>query len=193
MITRSALCLLPLLLLAACGGTPERDSAQAEGEAVPEITLNLPQADCSCPEQQRDYTFLEKGFNALQAGEYLESLQYLQRYQRIENTDSANLEARIAIAYLSALPDSPIYDREAAYYSYSSIRGQVKPEMGLHDNVMLMKDSLEIFLDMYQQVERVKQSNTSLRTELEKREEAIKRLRDLTLGREPEPAGLLGK
>jgi hypothetical protein len=144
-------------------------------------------------EQQQNYTFLEKGFNALQAGEYLESLQYLQRYQRIENTASANMESRISIAYLSALPDSPIYDREAAFYSYSAIRRQITPDLGLHEKVLLMRDSLEIFMDMYQQVERVKQSNASLRVELEKREEAIKRLRDLTLGREPEPAGLLGK
>ncbi len=192
MITRSTLCLL-LLLLAACGSTPEQGSSRAEDESVPELTLNLPQTDCNCPAQQQDYTFLEKGFNALKSGEYLESLQYFQRYQRIENTPGANIESRIAIAYLSALPDSPIYDRKAARDSYSELRREINPDLKLHDDILLMRDSLEIFLDMSRQVERVKQTNASLRTELEKREEAIKRLRDLTLGREPEPAGLLGK
>ena len=64
--------------------------------------------------------------------------------------------------------------------------------MKLHTEVQLMQSSLDSFLDMYTQVDRLKQTNGSLRAELEKREEAIKRLRDLTLGREPEEAGLLG-
>ncbi len=191
MISRSTLCLLLLLTLSGCGSSPERDAQ--ESEPVPEITLNLPQADCRCPEQQQDYTFLEKGFNALQAGEYLESLQYFQRYQRIEKTPAADIESRIAITYLSALPDSPIYDRQAARESYATLRRELDPDLELHDRISLMKESLEIFQDMYQQVERLKQSNAGLRNELGKREEAIKRLRDLTLGREPEPAGLLGR
>ena len=55
-----------------------------------------------------------------------------------------------------------------------------------------MRHSLETFLDNYQLIEQLKNSNGSLRAELEKREQAIKRLRDLTLGRESEPEGLLG-
>lgn len=161
-------------------------------EEVPEITLNLPGNDCLCEQTQTTYTFIEKGFNALEAGEYLEALQYFQRYQRIEKTTAANAEARIAIAYLSALPDSPIFDRDEAAQSYSALRGELSDEMDLHGEVLLMQQSLETFLENYQQIERLKQSNAGLREELEKREEAIKRLRDLTLGRESQPAGLLG-
>lgn len=180
------------LLLGACGGSPEREQSAVESEPVPEITLNLPQTDCKCTEEERDYTFLEKGFNALEAGEYLESLQYFQRYQRIENSPTADVEARIAIAYLSILPDSPIFDREAARESYTRLRPSVDDELDLHGEILLMQASLETFIDMQQQIDRLRLSNKNLQEELQKREAAIKRLRDLTLGRRPEPAGLLG-
>ena len=55
-----------------------------------------------------------------------------------------------------------------------------------------MQHSLETFLANHRQIEQLKATNSGLRAELEKREQAIKRLRDLTLGRESEPAGLLG-
>jgi hypothetical protein len=180
-------------LLVACGGQPVQEPVDVvEQEEVPEITLNLPANDCVCEQLQANYTFIEKAFIALEDGEYLEALQYFQRYQRIENSAVADMESRIAIAYLSILPDSPIYDRDAAVQSYRALRGAITPEMDLHGEVRLMRQSLETFLDNYGQIERLKVSNGSLRAELEKREEAIKRLRDLTLGRESEAAGLLG-
>ena len=180
------------LLLAACGGQPQRDAAATEQEELPELNLNLPAGDCVCDNPQANFTFLEKGFNALEEGAYLESLQYFQRYQRIEKTDLAQVEAGIAIAYLSILPDSPIYDRDTARDSYMPLRGLVTEDMKLHSEVQLMQASLDSFMEMYDQIEQLKETNGSLRSELEKREQAIKRLRDLTLGREPEPAGLLG-
>ena len=192
-MTSRILACLTCLLLTACGGNPERSPDPAVPESVPELTLNLPSADCSCQQEQQDYTFLEKGFRALEAGEYLESLQYFQRYQRIEKTASADTEARIAIAYLSILPESPIFDREAAAESYAELRRDANGDLELQEKILLMRASLETFLDLQQQVDRLKLSNSNLRLELEKREDAIKRLRDLTLGRESEPAGLLGK
>jgi hypothetical protein len=192
-MTSRILACLTCLLLTACGGNPERSPDPATPESVPELTLNLPSADCSCQQEQQDYTFLEKGFRALEAGEYLESLQYFQRYQRIEKTASADAEARIAMAYLSILPESPIFDREAAAASYAELRRDANGDLELHEKILLMRASLETFLDLQQQVDRLKLSNSNLRLELEKREDAIKRLRDLTLGRESEPAGLLGK
>jgi hypothetical protein len=123
----------------------------------------------------------------------VESLQYFQRYQRIEKTASADTEARIAIAYLSILPESPMFDREAAAESYASLRREENSDFELNEKILLMRGSLETFLELQQQVDRLKLGNSNLRLELEKREETIKRLRDLTLGRESEPAGLLGK
>jgi hypothetical protein len=177
-----------LFLLQACGSTPAQQPSVESAEPVPEITLNLPQSNCKCEEDVHDYTFLEKGFNALHEREYLESLQYFQRYQRIEKTPVADVEAKIAIAYLSILPDSPIYDSRAARDSYRELRRGIQPDWELHEKILLMQDSLETFLEIQRQVLELEKDNTELRNELEKRETAIKRLRDLTLGREPETA-----
>ena len=188
MILRICL-LLGIALLGGCGGTPEQGQEAAQ-EPVPEITLNLPRADGDCAAQQQDYTFLEKGFIALEEGEYLDSLQYFQRYRRIESSALADVESRIAIAYLSILPDSPIFDRKAARQTYNRLRGDLEPGLKLHSEIRLMQASLETVIDMQRQLDRLTQSNANLRGELDKREVAIKRLRDLTLGRQPEPAGL---
>ncbi len=183
------------VLLGGCGSTPEQEMQRDPDEPVPEITLTLPQsrAECQCTGKKQDYTFLEKGFNTLEAGEYLESLQYFQRYQRIEKTATADAEARIAIAYLSILPDSPIFDREAAAESYARLRRETEPDLELHGKILIMRDSLETFFDMQRQIDQLKQGNRGLRKELQKREAAIKRLRDLTLGRESAPVSLLGR
>jgi len=175
-----------VLLVAACGGTPVQED-QASQKPVPELTLNMPVNNCNCDGlREQNYTFLEKGFMALQSGEYLESLQYFQRYQRIEKSELSNNEARIAIAYLSILPDSPIFDREAARDSYSRLKLSEAVTEGMDERILLLRDSLDTFIDMEEQIERLLETNSDLRSELQKRESAIKRLRDLTLGREPE-------
>ncbi len=175
--------LLLVLFLQACGSAPKQ-TGQA---VVPELNINLPNADCACQSSDvSDFTFLEKGFTALHQGGYLESLQYFQRYQRMEKTPIANMEARIAIAYLSILPESPIFDSEAARDSYRDIRRDLRPDWTLHERVQLLQDSLESFLNMQAQLTETEQDNAMLRAELARKEQAIKRLRDLTLGREPE-------
>ena len=192
---RTTLTITLAALLVACGGQPEREqvnSAETAGEPVPELNLNLPGSDCACKIEQDNYTFMERGLQSMDEGAYLEALQYFQRYQRIEKSELATVESGIAIAYLSVLPESPIFDRDAARETYSELQPRITDDMNLHSEVQLMKLSMDSFLDMYTQVDRLKQTNGSLRVELEKREEAIKRLRDLTLGREPEEAGLLG-
>ncbi len=192
---RTTLTIALAALLVACGGQPEREqvsAADAGGEDVPELNLNLPGSDCACEVQRDNYTLLERGLQSMEERAYLEALQYFQRYQRIEKSELAAVESGIAIAYLSILPESPIFDRDAARDSYSELRPRITEDMKLHTEVQLMQSSMDSFLDMYTQVDRLKQTNFSLRSELEKREEAIKRLRDLTLGREPEAAGLLG-
>ena len=99
------------------------------------------------------------------------------------------MEAKIAIAYLSILPDSPIYDGEAARTSYRQLRKGIQPDWKMNEKILLLQDSLETFLEMQQQLVELERDNATLRSELDKREKAIKRLRDLTLGLEPEPEG----
>ena len=97
-------------------------------EAVPELTLNLPeQSVTAClRDEGADYTFLDKGFSALVAGDHIEAVTYFQRYQRTESSPVADWEAGIAIAYDSMMPQSPIYDPDAARKSYLRLQ-QAQP------------------------------------------------------------------
>ena len=176
-----------LLLLQACSSAPATPQSAPESapEAVPELTLNLPEQaqDCACVvTEEADYTFLDKGFNALVAGDHIEAVQYFQRYQRLESSPQANWEAGIAIAYDSMLPDSPFYDPGAARTAYGNLKDQQVGGVPIHTKALMMRDALETFVAMEQQISDLKSDNALLRQDLEKREEALKRLRELTLG-----------
>lgn len=151
---------------------------------MPELTLNLPsQQQCACvPQEQADYTFLEKGFKELLDGEYIDAVQHFQRYQRLEASPRAQLEAGIAIAYVSMLPRSPFYDPEAARSSFKDLREKNAKELKVHEMTRMMRQSLLNFLVLEDHIEDLENSNTTLKEDLKKREEALKRLRELTLG-----------
>jgi TolA-binding protein len=188
------------LLLQACAATPgsvpentattadSSASAAAEpaavGEPVPELNLNLPSPEqCVCvAEEQEDYTFLEKGYRELLDGEYVEAVQHFQRYQRLESSPRANLEAGIAIAYVSMLPRSPFYDPEAVRRSFKELRKQNPKQLKVHEMTRLMRQSLINLLILQDHVDDLENLNGTLREDLEKREDALKRLRKLTLG-----------
>jgi hypothetical protein len=174
-------------MLQACSSTPatQQSAAEPAPEAVPELTLNLPEQaqDCACVvTEEADYTFLDKGFNALVAGDHIEAVQYFQRYQRLESSPQANWEAGIAIAYDSMLPDSPFYDPAAARTAYGNLKDQQVGGVPIHTKALMMRDALETFVAMEQQISDLESDNALLRQDLEKREEALKRLRELTLG-----------
>ncbi len=163
---------------------PDQPSAP-EQQPEPELTLNLPQQDkCDCTDiaELRDYTFLEKGFDAMVAGEYIDAVQYFQRYNRLEDTPESDWETGIAIAYISMLAKSPFYDPEVARKSYRRLKKKYGDGMELHAMTLVMRDSLETFVAMEHRIEELEAENTRLTGELQKREEAIRRLRELTLG-----------
>jgi hypothetical protein len=175
-----------LLLLQGCSATPVSETSPGESmEPVPELTLNLPDKpeECDCAlADEADYTFLEKGFSALVAGEHIEAIQYFQRYKRLESSPQADWEADIAIAYDSMLPSSPFYDPASARRAYESLKEKQVQDAALHDKVLMMRDALETFVAMERKISKLETDNGILREDLAKREEAIKRLRELTLG-----------
>jgi len=175
--------LVASVCLAACESFPV-GSEPAEPAAVPELTLNLPdEQNCTCVEEvTRDYTFLEKGFSALAQGDHIEAVQHFQRYQRLEKSATAEWESSIAIAYISMLSSSPFYDAEAARKSYRKLKQDYTADMQVHDKTLIMAQSLESFVVMDRHIADLENNNTTLKEDLEKREEAIKRLRELTLG-----------
>ncbi|MEP1470481.1 MAG: hypothetical protein ABJK20_06025 [Halieaceae bacterium] len=182
---RFALLIFASLALQACETFPVgQQKAPAEPEPVPELTLNLPdEQSCTCVEEvAEDYTFLEKGFSALSKGDHIEAVQHFQRYQRLEKSAAAEWESGIAIAYVSMLSSSPFYDAEAARKSYRKLKYEYTEDMQVHEKTLIMAQSLESFVVMDRHIADLENNNATLKEDLEKREEAIKRLRELTLG-----------
>lgn len=173
-----------LVLVQACAQTPEETAAVPAGQEAPEITLNLPEeVPCTCVEETaQDYTFLEKGFAALAAGDHETALEHFQRYRRLESSDEAKWEAGIAVTFMRSLEDSPLYDPSEARKSYRELYTQDWQSMELHQQSLLLRQSLENFRLMNRRQTDLQESNASLKEDLEKREEAIQRLRELTLG-----------
>ncbi len=186
------LAVVTALLLTACVTAPEASGpAAAEGapgataaRPTPELTLNLATREqCQCqPSPERDQTFLERGYQALGQGDAVTALQHFQRYKRLEAAPAAQWEADVAIAYLAMLPDSPLYDHDAAEQSHQSLARRLLPEMQVHTTALLMRDSLAAFALLNRHIADLESSNATLKEDLEKREEAIRRLRELTLG-----------
>lgn len=175
---------------------PEAESLEAPetrpeaGGEVPELTLNLPQnlpqssaEDCRCEiSGERDLIFLERGYAALAGGEYIEAVQYFQRYQRLENSPASDWESGVAIAYVSLLPNSPFYDPEAARKALPKLDKLMKQSPQVDSTSRMLRESIDALLLLERQTSELEAGNETLREELAKREEALKRLRELTLG-----------
>lgn len=175
-----------LVLLAGCAGDPVKDEVVEEAssvEAETELTLNLPQQpgpDCGC-DAHADTTFFDMGVTSLVSGDHVEAVTYFQRYQRTESSAVADWEADIAIAYDSILPQSPFYDPQAARKSWRKLR-KAQPEGVVNPMSLMMRDALAAFDVMQQSIRELRSDNAQLAADLEKREEALRRLRELTLG-----------
>lgn len=177
---------LAVLFMTACASAPP------EPETVPEqrspedvkLTLNLPEeADnciCQAPEAN-DRTFLERGMETLADGEYIEAVQYFQRYQRLEQLPLAQWEGDLAIAYVSMLPSSPFYDVDAALRAYTDLQSR-EPDGHKHHSIVIMQQALESFVLMERHIWDLESRTGMLQEDLDKREQALKRLRELTLG-----------
>jgi tetratricopeptide (TPR) repeat protein len=187
----ASLALAGALALGGCATAPDPAPAVAPVRAPEdvELTLNLPDqasgCECTLP-GARDATFLERGVVVLARGDYIEAVQYFQRYQRLEKTPLAQWEARLAIAYASMLPSSPFYDVDAARAAYVELQAD-EPEGEKHHSVVLMQQALETFVS-WSAISRMLENRAAmLQEDLDKREQALKRLRELTLG-QPEGA-----
>ncbi|QIB66867.1 hypothetical protein [Kineobactrum salinum] len=186
-LVRCSLTAVAALVLVACTTTAPAEPPVAAEQApatTPELTLNLPTREtCDCePLPERDLTFLERGFAAVSQADTVAAAEHFQRYKRLESSAEAQWEADIAIAYLSMSPNSPFFDREAASKSYQRLAKALRADMQVHPTTLLLRDALESFVVMHRHIEDLENSNATLKEDLEKREEAIKRLRELTLG-----------
>lgn len=181
-------------LIQACAVAPPAENvavvpavtAVVEEKPAPELTLNLPEhssAACDCePVVAVDRNFLDKGISALVAGDHREAVNYFRRYQRLESSPGVDWEASIAVAYVKMLPDSPYYNWRAARESYLRLMREPPQGVQLHEQIVLMRDALAVFSDLHMQINDLQSENATLNESLEKREEALRRLRELTLG-----------
>jgi len=197
-VSRSRVSVLLVLsfILQACAASPAVKPAaaapdvtsatpgEAQAAAAPQLALTLPeQAQCDCPDATTgDYTYLEQGYRALLDGEYDEAMAHFERYQQLESSPRADLEAGIAIAYVRMLPRSSFYDPVLARNSFRVLREQNAKELKVHEYTRLMRQSLLNLLELQDKIDTLKAENATLKDDLKKREEALKRLRDLTLG-----------
>lgn len=180
-------------LLAACAGTPAPSDPvepppASVSQPVPELTLNLPApetpSDCKCdtPASVVDPTFLDKGLTALNAGDFKEAVNYFRRYQRLESSPGVDWEAEIAIAYVKMLPQGPYYNWRASRDSYLRLVKEQPKGITIHQQIVLMRETLAILVDLHTQIDDFQRETATLSETLEKREEALRRLRELTLG-----------
>ncbi|CAA0123348.1 Uncharacterised protein [Halioglobus japonicus] len=180
-----------LFLLQACATAPDTnapsDDASAKVQRDPvELTLNLPENtskayECT-PQPAVDRTFLDKGISNLAAGDYREAVNYFRRYQRLESSPGVDWEAGIAVAYVKMIPTSPYYNWRAAHESYLRLMRKPPKDVQLNEQIILMRDMLAILVNLHLQVDGLQSEKAAVTEDLEKREEALRRLRELMLG-----------
>lgn len=153
-------------------------------DEVPELELNLDQPEpVECVRDEgADYTFLEKGFSLLVAGDQIEAVRYFQTYQRLEASERSAWESEIAIAYASMLPQSPFYDPQAARRAYNKLVKTQPEGVEVHEKVLFMRDALSTLVSLNRQIGSLQRDKAALESDLRKREDALRRLRELTLG-----------
>ena len=189
---------LALLLQACAVAPPAGDSPTAppvapseplpvasEQKPAAELSLNLPDQAATgdyAPVTGVDRTFLDKGFSALAAGDHREAVNYFRRHQRLESSPGADWEAGIAIAYDKMLPESPYYNWRAAHESYLRLMREQPRGIKLHQQIQLMRDALAVFAELHVRINDLQKEKRTLSENLEKRDEALRRLRELTLG-----------
>ena len=89
---------------------------------------------------------------------------------------------KAAVTRDKMLPNSPYYNPDAASESYRRlVRRQPDPE-AVHPYIRLLLGGLANFTALHRQIDDLQNEKDDLTENLEKREEALKRLRELTLG-----------
>ena len=120
--------------------------------------------------------------------DHISAVQIFQRHSRVNNTLAADWEASIAIAYVSMLPGSPFYDMKAVRISYTQLSAWSIDDSSVNSQIVLMRDALEAFVSLHRELKDLERDNELLEATLAKRESALRRLRELTLGQQREAA-----
>ena len=184
-----SLVLFFIILISACVSKPSENGYMETSEVSPklnqgkdELIIKLMKLD------DENISWLEQGFKALADGEHISAVQFFQRHSRVNNTLTADWEASIAIAYVSMLPGSPFYDMKAVRISYTQLSAWSIDDSSVNSQIVLMRDALEAFVSLHRELKDLERDNELLEATLAKRESALRRLRELTLGQQREAA-----
>ena len=184
-----SLVLFFIILISACVSKPSENGYMETSEVSPklnqgkdELIIKLMKLD------DENISWLEQGFKALADGEHISAVQFFQRHSRVNNTLTADWEASIAIAYVSMLPGSPFYDMKAVRVSYTQLSAWSIDDSSVNSQIVLMRDALEAFVSLHRELKDLERDNELLEATLAKRESALRRLRELTLGQQREAA-----
>jgi Mg2+ and Co2+ transporter CorA len=80
------------------------------------------------------------------------------------------------------IPQSPYYNWRTARESYLRLMRKPPTNVQLNEQIVLMRDMLAILSDLHMQINDLQSENATVTENLEKREEALRRLRELMLG-----------
>ena len=187
--TSFSLLLLPIILISACVSKPTENGYRDAGEQSPKLNQGKDEVTTKFIKLDNgNISLLEKGFKALADGNHISAVQLFQRHSKFNNTLAAEWEASIAIAYVSMLPGSPFYDMNAVRISYTQLSAWSIDDSLVNSQIILMRDALEAFVSLHRELKDLERDNDVLEATLAKRESALRRLRELTLGQQREAA-----
>ena len=187
--TSFSLLLLFIILISACVSKPTENGYMETSEVSPKLNQGKDELITKLMKfDDENISWLEQGFKALADGEHISAVQFFQRHSRINNTLNADWEASIAIAYVSMLPGSPFYDMKAVRISYTQLSAWSIDDSSVNSQIVLMRDALEAFVSLHRELKDLERDNEFLEATLAKRESALRRLRELTLGQQREAA-----
>ena len=169
--SRFAIVALTVLVASGCA-TPESEAPKPE-PAVSAAALNLPDPltadDCNCDELAVvEENYFDRGVRALAARDYDQAATYFERNRDAGNTE-AQREADVGIAFVTLMSEASIVTEESA-------------ASGIDERAEVMILALAAVQTLEGRLEALDALNQAISQDLEKREEALKRLRDLTLG-----------
>jgi hypothetical protein len=159
------------LLVLGCA-TPETETPQQEAP-VSAAALNIPDPlsndGCDCEEVVVvEENYFDRGVRALAARDYDQAATYFERHRDTEGSE-AQREADVGIAFVTLM-------------SEASIAADDSTASGIDERAEVMILALAAVQILEGRLEALDALNKAISEDLEKREEALKRLRDLTLG-----------
>lgn len=169
--SRFALPVATMILLAGCA-SPEPTATQPEQE-VTAVELNLPEpqpiAPCDCEALAvPDENYFDRGVRALAARDYEQAAIYFERHRESGGSE-AQREADVGAAFVALMTEASIATGEGG-------------ASGVDERAEVMILALAAVQTLEGRIEALDALNKAISEDLEKREEALKRLRELTLG-----------